>query len=226
MEIRLIGMLESDLVNIRTTREMKINAEVLSYNEAPVSLNTNQQILLPQNGQSFAETALSVTETSVTFSRPHNNGKMLIDVEVPELSQLQFFYNDVKVLNNVVLDSPISVQNGKLGKGEDKLYKATSKLFLPQDKIKGENETWTTADGRLFVPFSKLQIRSSEPLPDNLTAVKTLIEIDENGVVERVVAYEENTAVAQDIEQRIRQWRFAPHKNNGVAVKVKTAYLR
>jgi hypothetical protein len=63
-------------------------------------------------------------------------------------------------------------------------------------------------------------------LPDNLTAVKTLIEIDENGVVERVVAYEENTAVAQDIEQRIRQWRFAPHKNNGVAVKVKTAYLR
>lgn len=220
--IRVLNMESSDTINIRPVKEAKINVKILSLGEQEVVIDAKKWHL-PSNGAFIPEDFLEISEGEILFVRPQVDGKILIDIELPESSQIDFFFNNEQVINNTSIYSPIAVKDGKVKKGETNLARAVAGLRYPHlMERSADKEVEISENG--FVPFSKLQIKRSETLPDKITAIKAIIEINERGLVEKVNVLEPLNS--SEVNQSIRQWKFVPYKKDGVAIKVKTIFIK
>lgn len=221
--IRVLNMESTDTVNIRPAKEAKINVKILSLGKQEIVID-NKKWQLPAAGASIPEDFLEISEGEILFVRPQIDGKILVDVELPESSQIDFFFNNEQVINNTSIYSPIAVKDGKVKKGEMNLARALAGLRYPHLMERSANTEVEVGENEFYVPFSKLQIKKSEILPDKITAIKAIIEISKEGSVEKVNVIEPLNS--PEVVQSIRQWKFVPYKKNGVPIKVSTVFIR
>lgn len=222
--IRVSGMQDVDAVNIRPASENKISARILTVDEQEVIVSGNRKLRLPKNGEQVSEDLLSINENEISFVRPLIDGKVLVDIELPESTRIEVFFNNESIVKNTVVYSPLSIRAGKIGKGEEHLGTALSRVMFPQLINRRPNSTVKIENDKYHVPFSNLQLKKSNELTVNDVSVKALIEINEQGLVEKVSVIEPLNS--SQIEQEIRQWEFIPYKKDGVAVKVSTFFMK
>lgn len=222
--VRVVGMQNDDAVNIRLTSDAKLNAKVLTVAEKEITFSGENKLRIPKSGEAIPETALNISNSEINFTRPQIEGKVLIDIELPESTQVDLFYNDEQVVKNSALYSPIVIRNGIVGKGEDGIGKALTKVMFPQLQNHQPGTVKEIGENKFHVPFSKLQVKQSDELSGSSASIKAVIEINEQGLVEKVAVMEPINS--PEIEQNIRQWRFVPYKKDGVAVKVTTFFIK
>ena len=227
--IRVTGMQDADLLNIRPIKESKASASAINVVDSTITVPDGRQMSLPQNGQAVDASALVVNESLITFSRPNITGKILLDVELPDSSEIQVYFNNTLVLKNSSLYSPVSVRAGEIYAGYEFTGKALNRVMFPElielnDSKPADRVEKVAGENLVLVPFSKLQVKSSVPLPENSSPFRVLLDINEQGIVERAVA--QNASNAQEIEQIMRQWQFVPYSYNGTPVKVKTVFIK
>lgn len=222
--VRVAGMQSSDAVNIRLTNEAKINGKVFTVSEREIVFSGENKLRIPKSGESISETALSISQSEINFARPQIEGKVLLDIELPESTQVNLFYNNQEVIESNTLYSPIAVRNGVVEKGEETAGKALSRIMFPQIRNSHPTDVVEMGGNVVYVPFSKLQVKQSEEFSGNTATIKAMIEINEQGFVEKATVMEPLNSPA--IEQNIRQWQFVPYKKDGVAVKVSTLFVR
>lgn len=222
--IRVMDMQSTDAVNIRLSSEGKINGRVFSTSEREITLSGGNKLRLPRSGDAISETALNLSQSEISFVRPQVEGKYLLDIELPESTEIKLFYNGQEVVGSSALYSPIAVRDGIVEKGEENAGKALSKIMFPQIRNSSPTDAVDFGENKLYVPFTKLQVKQSEELPADRTVIKAMIEINEQGFVEKVNVLEPLNS--SEIEQNMREWKFVPYKKDGVAVKVSTFFVR
>lgn len=226
--IRVTGMQNTDMLNIRPIKELNASASVINIIDSELTFEDGKKMSLPQNGQAVSESALVVTEGEIIFNRPNITGKILIDVELPDSAEIQVYFNESPVLRNSSLYSPVSVRGGKVKSGYEFTGKALNRVMFPDiiehDSKPKDKIVKVEGENLVFVPFSKLQVKSSMELPENSSRARIILEINEQGIVERAVAT--GVSNAQEIEQIMKQWQFVPFTHDGTPVKVKTFLMK
>jgi hypothetical protein len=220
--VRVSGMGENDWLNIRTSSELKINTKILSIGEQDLAVGDGRTMKVPGDGQAISENALMMSESEVNFSRPQNNDRIYVDVEIPKDAEVEIFFNQEKVHNSSVIYAPIAVKNGVAESGDNDLAKAQVRLISPQTIGQRPDGIVQISGNRLYVPFSKLQLKKSSAL-QGTASIKAVIEINEQGLVEDASVFGENS---EAIKQQILGWEFIPYLKDGTAVKVQTLYTR
>ena len=213
---------ENDWVNIRTGSESTIKTKILSVGERDFPVSDGRNMKVPGDGQAISEDALTMSETEVNFSRPQNNDKIYVDVEIPREAEVEIFFNQERVHNTSIIYAPIAVRNGILERGDEDLAKAQVRLISPQTMSQKPDAIVQISENHFYVPFSKLQLKKSNAL-QGTTSIKAVIEINEQGLVESVSVIGENS---EAIKQQILGWEFIPYLKNGTAIKVKILYTR
>lgn len=220
--VRVVGMKENDWVNLKTSSESKINTKILSIGERDFPIGDGRNMRIPADGQAISENALVMSENEVNFSRPQNDDKIYVDIEIPEAAEVELFFNEEKVIKSSVIFAPVAVKNGIVTKGDDDFAKAQIRLISPQTTSQKPDGIVQITGNHLYVPFSKLQLKKSNTLQGN-TSIKAVIEINEQGLVETVSVFGENS---EAIKQQLLGWEFIPFVKDGTAVKVKTLFTR
>lgn len=221
--VRVVGMKNVDAVNIRPTKDAQLNVKVLSISEQEIVLPDGRKLRVPKNGDSISEDRLSLSESEISFVRPEIEGKVLVDIELPELVQIDLFFNDEEVIQSAKLYSPLVIRDKKVERGQENSAKALTRLIFPQLRNRKPDDVVETSDNKLFVPFSKLQLKKSDELPD-ATPIKAMIEINNRGIVEKVTMIEPLNS--QEIEQKLLQWEFVPYKKGEAGVNISTLFLK
>lgn len=224
VSIKVTGMLNTDSVNIRPTNENEIDIKVLNTSEREVELPGGKKLRIPKDGVPIAEDALTFNENEIVFLRPQVEGKVLIDIALPEATELEVYFNNEQVIKSTALYSPIAVKDGKVKKGEITTAKAHKQVMFPELTGRNPNGIIKLGENKFNVPFSKLQLKKSDALANDGTSIHAIIEINEQGIVEKVSMIKPLNSL--EVEQKIRQWEFVPYRKDGELVKVTTILIR
>ena len=221
--VRVDGMKSVDAVNIRPSKNAQVNVKILTVSEREILLPNGSKMRVPKNGDLISEDRVNISETEVSFVRPENEGSVLVDIELPESTQINLFFNNEQIIKSSNLYSPLVIKDKKVEKGQESPAKALLKMMFPQLKNRKADDVIETSDNRLFVPFSKLQLKKSDELP-NTTPIKATLEINNLGIVEKVTMIEPLNS--QEIQQKLLQWEFVPYKKDKEQVNIITIFLK
>ncbi len=230
--IRVYGLQPSDIVNIRP-RGTRLAAsagsliKTLSQSERSTDNSLSQYAKVPYEsftpGPQLPESTLEVTSRMVTFLRPTLLDRVIfLDIEVPANAWLQLQV-DEEVILNARLRQPLSFHNKEMGEGSQGISGTVMRaaMSLIGQAHFSEQSAYDRSKGAYAVPFSKLEIVKKTPI--NLSRSQStivMLQIDERG---RVVMVTPMTDMpVGNLENTMKDWRFAPYEVNGQAVPVTT----
>jgi hypothetical protein len=225
IDVKVVGMRDNDLVNIKEVKSKAINIKIITLTDEMFAVSQDSK-LLPITGEDVPETALDLSESTISFIRPEIKGKVLFYIEVPPSAKINISYNNKDIAKDYSAASAISIKGGVIGEGKESLGKSISETMFPglkPEKISSNSET-KLADGSFFVPFEKLRLANTENSVAKETAYKAHLDIDEFGNVQKVMILE--PVNSESLKKAILAWKFMPYLNNGNPVKVSTVVVQ
>ncbi|GEM_PF-5849512 len=219
ISLNVSGLQESDAVNIVPGATGTIVAEVITVADRSLTFpGTNKSITVPLPGEDVADSSLTVSSSSISFSRPTNQNKVLLYVEVPESTMVTIFYGTSKIVDEYPVSSPLKIKDGSLVKGQSALSKAVLVLMNPASETDTE-EIKPVDDGVYFVPFEKLTVLNEQnPLAG--LAFTANVDINESGQVTKVNVLQPLNSVS--VKNAVMSLQFKPFSLKGSNIKVST----
>lgn len=224
ISVRVVNMQSVDSINIIAKENAgEINVKIVSFGEREITQADNNKLKIPKDGAPISENSLFLSENEIYFNRPQTDGSVLLNIEIPEGSLSDIFYNNEHVVKNAAIYSSIAVRNGVVEKGSETLPKAMSGVMFPQATDYHPGDIVEIGSDKIFVPFTKLQLKESEKLPSD-APFRAILEINEQGLVDKIMTLDRGEF--QTFEQTIRNWKFIPYVKDGSAVRVSTFYVQ
>jgi hypothetical protein len=225
IDVKVVGMRDNDLINIKEVKSTAVSTKIITTTDELFAM-TQDNKMTSLSGEDVPETALALSESTISFIRPEIKGKVLMFIEVPQSAKVNISYNDKDIAKNYSVSSAISVKGGVIGAGKESLGKSISETMFPglkPEKISSDTEK-KLEDGSFFVPFEKLQLTNTDNKLTKEKSFKAHIEIDEFGNVQNVMVLE--PVNSESLKKAILAWKFIPYLSNGNPVKVSTVIVQ